>query len=97
MQLVRYEDFLDEPEQTVRQMCEFAQLDFLPELVPAEGQPVPEGSVEPEKWYPLKRGENARYLDSLEPDLVEALHARAGDLIERLGYERREAGGGARP
>ena len=28
---------------------------------------------------------------------IAALHARAGDLIERLGYERREAGGGARP
>jgi len=89
MHLVRYEDFLEDPERIVREMCEFAELRFTPAQVPAAGQRVPEGSVEPEKWFPLKQGENVRYLEALEPDLVNALHARAGDLIERLGYERR--------
>ena len=85
---VRYEDFLDEPARVVREICAFAELEFTSDLVPAEGQPVPAGSVEPEKWYPLKRGENARYLKDLDRDLVDALHRRAGDLIELLGYER---------
>jgi len=34
---------------------------------------------------------NERYLERLDPALVRALNARAGDLIERLGYERIEA------
>jgi hypothetical protein len=85
---VRYEDFLDDPARVVRDICAFAELEYTPDLVPAAGQRVPAGSVEPEKWYPLKRGENARYLYDIDPDLVEALHRRAGDLIERLGYER---------
>jgi hypothetical protein len=88
MLTVRYEDFLDDPERVVRGICAFAELEFTSDLVPAEGQRVPLGSVEPEKWYPLKRGENARYLEDLDRDLVDALHRRAGDLFEVLGYER---------
>lgn len=87
--VVRYEEFVDDPARVVRQMCAFAELDFTPDLVPAAGQRVPEGSVEPEKWYPLKRDENERYLQTLDPALIAALDRRAGDLIERLGYERR--------
>ena len=35
---------------------------------PAEGPPgSPAGSVEPEKWYPLKRGENERYMRRARP------------------------------
>lgn len=85
---VRYEDFLDDPARVVREICAFAELEFTTDLVPAEGHRVPPGSVEPEKWYPLKRGENTRYLKDLDRDLVDALHRRAGDLIDALGYER---------
>jgi hypothetical protein len=88
MLVVRYEDFLDEPARVVREVCDFAELEFTPDQVPREGHRAPEGSVEPEKWYPLKRGENARYLKDLDPDLRDALDRRAGELIERLGYER---------
>jgi hypothetical protein len=88
--VVRYEEFLDDPASVVRDLCSFAGLEFLPHLVPAAGHRAPLGSVEPEKWYPLRRGENARYLERLEDDLLHALNRRGGDLIERLGYERRE-------
>ena len=69
MRTARYEDFLDDPARIVREVCDFVELDFTPDQVPAEGHRAPEGSVEPEKWYPLKRGENARYLKDLDPDL----------------------------
>jgi hypothetical protein len=84
---VRYEDFLEDPEREVRRMCAFAELDFDPSQVPRAGQKVPVGSLSAEKWYPLKRDENARYLDSLSPQLVRALNRRSADLIRRLGYE----------
>jgi hypothetical protein len=89
MLTVRYEDFLEDPARVVREICEFAGLEFSRDLVPAAGHRAPAGSVEPEKWYPLKRGENERYLRNLDPELTSALNARAADLIERLGYERR--------
>ena len=83
---VRYEDFLDDPARVVREMCAFAGLDFDPRQVPGPGQKVPLGSDSAEKWYPVRRGENRRYLDEAGPDLVGALNARSADLIERLGY-----------
>ena len=88
MLTVRYEDFLDDPAAVVGRICAFAGLEFRPELVPAPGQIVPPGSVEPEKWYPLKRGENERYLAQLDPALVQALEAHGRDIIEKLGYSR---------
>ncbi len=88
LHLVRYEDFLEDPAREIRALCRFAELDFSPDQVPAAGHRLPPGSVEPEKWYPLKQGENARYLRELDPALVEALGRRGGDLIDALGYER---------
>jgi len=84
---VRYEDFIDDPRRVVRTICEFAELDFDPRQVPGPGQPMPLGSVSPEKWYPLKREENARYADALSPDLIRGLNRKAGDVIRELGYE----------
>jgi hypothetical protein len=89
MLTVRYEDFLEDPVRVVREICEFAGLEFSRDLVPAEGHRPPAGSVEPEKWYPLKRGENERYLRDLDPELTDALNRRGAELIDRLGYERR--------
>jgi len=83
---VRYEDFVDDPTSVVRRMCEFAGLEFHPRQVPGPGQKVPLGSDSAEKWYPMRRGENRRYLDDAGPDLIRALNERSADLIERLGY-----------
>ncbi len=86
--IVRYEDFMADPADVVRKIGAFADLTFDPRQIPAPGQPFPLGSLEDNKWYPLRAGENERYLERLDPELVRALNARAGDLIERLGYER---------
>jgi hypothetical protein len=88
MLLVRYEGFLDDPERVVREICAFAGLEFTSELLPAASHRVPAGSVEPEKWFPLKRGENQRYLADIDRELLDALNRRAGDLIDQLGYDR---------
>jgi hypothetical protein len=88
MLLVRYEDFLADPESVVRKICDFVELDFQPEQVPGPGQEMPLGSLDDGKWYPLLRDQNERYLKVLEPELVATIQARGGDLVERLGYER---------
>jgi hypothetical protein len=86
--VVRYEDFLADPAGEVRRICEFAELEFSPELVPAAGQTPPLGSVEPDKWYPLKRSENTHYTRDADPRLIRALAVRAADVIEALGYKQ---------
>lgn len=87
---LRYEDFLARPEAIVRRICQFAALEFHPRQVPAPDHSFPIGSLEASKWYPLRPAENALYLKDIDPELVEGLNERAGNLVERLGYERLE-------
>jgi hypothetical protein len=87
MMQVRYEDFLEDPEREVRRMCEFSELEFEASQVPQAGQRIPLGSLSAEKWFPLKRDENARYLDSMSSELIRILNQRSADVIRRLGYE----------
>lgn len=87
MTIVRYEDFLRDPERTIRDVCAFADLPFESRQVPGPGQKMPLGSIDADKWYPLKASENDRYLDQMPEGLVPLLNQRAGDVIEALGYE----------
>jgi len=87
MQIVRYEDFVREPEQVIRRLCGFCELEFHPDQVPGPGQRVPLGSVAPEKWYPLKVDENEKYLKNVPRDLAQGLRTRAADVVQELGYE----------
>ena len=86
--VIRYEDYMSNPESVVRAIGEFADLPFDRRQIPAPNQPFPLGSFEDNKWYPLRDGENERYLSRLDPELVKQLNARSSDLIERFGYER---------
>lgn len=85
---LRYEDFLENPERTIRNICDFTGLPFEQRQVPAAGQAIPFGSLSPDKWYPLRPAENDRYLDSMPKDVIRLLNQRAAGIIEELGYER---------
>lgn len=91
MLVVRYEDFVADPEASVRRVCEFAELDFHPDQMPHPSHRLPIGSNSETKWFPIRRDENEVYLARVEPDLVEAVNRRSSDLLERLGYARRGA------
>jgi hypothetical protein len=86
MLLVRYEDFLNDTEATLRRICEFCELEYDPGQLPAAGQRFPLCFPDDPKWFPIKRSENSSYLSRLDPRLVRALNERAADLIEALGY-----------
>ena len=62
----------------------FAGFGFEPQQLPAPGQRFPLGSLADNKWYPLRAGENERYLERLDPALARAVNDRAGDLVERF-------------
>lgn len=83
---VRFEDFLEEPKETVRGICDFAELEYSDDMVPAAHHRFHLGAVDAVKWYPLRSSENAGYLEEIDRGLVRALNERAGDLIEAFGY-----------
>jgi hypothetical protein len=87
MLIVSYEDLLNEPAATLRRICEFCDLGFEIDQVPAPGQHFPLCFPSDEKWYPINTAENERYLRGLDQRLVKLLNERSAALIERLGYE----------
>jgi Sulfotransferase family len=82
--VVRFEDFVRDPEATVRGMCEFTGLPFDPELVPREGQSRPFGMLPTDtKWYPLFEDP---WRNRVPPEDIAIVDAVVGDVARELGY-----------
>ncbi|MGD2071009.1 MAG: hypothetical protein PVI57_20235, partial [Gemmatimonadota bacterium] len=83
----RFEDVLHDPESTIRPMSEFLELDFLPRMIPREGDRVPFGTRFRDRWYPLEPDVNRRYLEGISPEHVDLVVRRCGETAARFGYE----------
>ncbi|MBC7232378.1 MAG: sulfotransferase [Chloroflexi bacterium] len=53
MLVVRFEDLLQEPGKTLRQICEHVELEFDEDMLPAAHHKIPFGSRFRDRWYPL--------------------------------------------
>lgn len=86
---VRFEDFLVDPEQIVRELCSFLQLEFDPEMVPAEGQTLPFATLPGDrKWYPVGPDHDPPELSARERAIIEE---RCLPLAQRFGYSPTES------
>lgn len=86
----RFETLLEDPETTVAEICAFADLPFIPEILPSTGNHVPWGSrtdaFNKRKWYPLRPDVNTRYLAALPASAREIITETCGGLAEQFGY-----------
>jgi hypothetical protein len=85
--VVAFERFLSEPEQSLRDLTQFLELDFNLDMVPSEGQAPPLGTRFSERWFPLRGNVNEPYLQSIPNSLLEELRVRIGPRAAQLGYE----------
>ena len=83
---VRFEDVLASPEETIRRICEFAELEFSIDMLPGAGQTIPFGSLYRNRWYPF-RNANKKHKSKLTTDLVTIVNRHCEDLAERFGYK----------
>lgn len=86
--VVRFEDVLRNPEQELRKICEFVELDFSDDLLPHADHKVPFGSMRRNRWYPLKPEINARHLQAMSGEHVEIVARWCGTYADMLGYEK---------
>jgi hypothetical protein len=93
MLTVRYEDFTANYEQTVRRICEFVGIDFVPEFLKYPDSARLKGNVEQLAWFggrrPVAAPSNSKRWQAPEhAPLIERLmrDPRAGRLLERYGY-----------
>ena len=86
---VRYEDLLEEPEATLRRLCQFLGWEFHQEMLAG-------GSYRPAEAYreqhslvgrPVEKSRGAAWQRELPAREIEAFESYAGPLLECLGYE----------
>jgi Sulfotransferase family len=83
---VRFEDFLSNPRDVVRAICESVRLRYDDDLVPQPEHTMPFATLPwDRKWYPLQGDAWRDKVGDLEAQIVEE---ECGDLIKQLGYGR---------
>jgi Sulfotransferase family len=98
---VRYEDLLGDPEQIVRSLCGFIDIEFQPGMFryPERAAEVASGSAFPEAHGRLALPPTKGLRDwrsQMSANDVAAFELLAGDLLSDLGYERSMARAGMR-
>ena len=84
--LVRFEDFVAEPEATVRRLSEFVGLDFEGAMVPRPGDTFPFATLPGDrKWYPLFPDP---WLAEVTPEEAAIVASLCEPLASELGYQR---------
>jgi hypothetical protein len=93
MLTVRYEDFTADYEGSVRRICDFVEIDFVPAFMDYPQSARLTGKVEQLAWFggrrPVARSESKRWQAPEHAELIERLMSdpRAGKLLARYGYE----------
>jgi len=85
--MVCLEALLQEPEKTLRQICEHVELEFYEDMLPASHQRIPFGSRFRDRWYPLSLRRVLRYIDEASAEELVSVYHRCGDLARKLGYQ----------
>jgi hypothetical protein len=81
--VLRFEDFLADPQDTMRALCAFLELDYDESLLPRAGDRLPFATLRDDrKWYPLYP--DTREAPSREDALI--VGERCAALAERFGY-----------
>ena len=84
----RFEDFLTDTEESVKDLCEFTGLEYQQELVPQANDTIPFASRRIDRWYPLRPDVNTPYLKKLDSKSIEIVSNRCEALAEQFGYSK---------
>lgn len=90
LMIIRFEDLISAPESKLRECCDFLDLEFHADMLPAPGHRLPLGSRFRDRWYPIRTDVNATYEQSLDDLTVESVNRHCKGLFDRLGYRIRQ-------
>jgi len=89
----RFEDILREPEEQIKRICEFADLDFDIDMLPQPEHEIPFGSRFRDKWYPLRPNVNKKYFKEMSQEHVRIIDRYCGGLASKFDYEKPKING----
>ncbi|OQX70847.1 hypothetical protein B6D52_03310, partial [Candidatus Parcubacteria bacterium 4484_255] len=62
--------------------------DFNKDLLPQPNHKLPFGSKGKDKWYPIRKDVNEKYLNKIAKEEVEIIDKYVGEYARKLGYEK---------
>jgi hypothetical protein len=87
-QIVRYEDLVSQPEATLRQICSFLEVEFMPEMLTLENFPRFRDKQTPEsRMSPLSFSYIGRFRTGLSRREIAFIQTYAGSKMRAYGYE----------
>jgi len=85
----RFEDLLASPERVIREICEFVELPFSPDILPGPDDRIPWGSssdaFDRYKWYPLRADVSKSWLEKIPGWAIELVEEECSELLQRFG------------
>ncbi|MDX1439071.1 MAG: sulfotransferase [Rubricoccaceae bacterium] len=85
---LRFEDVLASPSKQIQSLCDFLDIEFDDDMLPQPHHRIPFGSRFPDRWYPLRKDVNSRYLEQVPCALLKIIDQRCAETAHALGYER---------
>lgn len=86
--IIKIEDYLKNPKKYLKEILDYCELSYNDDLLPSPHHKLPIGSMDKEKWYPLKKEVNQKYLKQLSNKDKKIITETIGnELIKKTGYE----------
>lgn len=90
---VRYEELTAHPEKVIRRLCKFLGIEFIPAMLEFHrSQEANRTAKQSTLWSnltkPLMADNSKKFLHDMPQEHIRIIESIAGDLIDRLGYER---------
>jgi hypothetical protein len=83
---LRFEDVLENPRESVQELCAFLKLPFREDMLPHPDHEFPLGSRYRDRWYPLRPEVNQPYLESIPNKYIALVDEHCQPLAEKWGY-----------
>lgn len=85
---LKFEDILKNPKEKMKEICNFAELEFNPDMLPQKEHEIGLGrrKYNQDKWYPLRPKINKQYLEKINSKDIEIIDNVVGEIAKRLEY-----------
>ncbi len=84
--VVHFEKFIESPKVHLNKILDHVGLKLYPDMLPQPHHKAPWGGKSPQKWYPIRKTTNDKYLRSMEDWGVSIIEKEIGKLAKKFGY-----------
>ncbi|WP_263785003.1 sulfotransferase [Salinibacter grassmerensis] len=83
---IKFEKFLEEPKEKIREMSVLCGLKFKDNMLPSENDKIPLGSKASKKWHPIRKTINKKYKNEISKEAKCIINEEINKEIEKTDY-----------